>query len=142
MPCRSITCLSLWLQQIIDLLTSDKSRYFAQPRPMIVKYCITMTRQYLSSCSCLDVENQTNQWKSATKTFCWECHELPWDFGQDEKGRNGNCEFARTPPSYQNIIYLILGYFVIFVFKSKRYQKRKVKDLLNFLANILLSKPI
>ena len=35
---RSIICLSLRLRQIIDLLASDKSRYFAQPRPIIVKY--------------------------------------------------------------------------------------------------------
>ena len=36
--CRSIICLSLRLQQIIDLLATDKSRYFAQPRPIIVNY--------------------------------------------------------------------------------------------------------
>ena len=35
---RSIICLSLRLRQIIDLLTTDKSRYFAQPRPIIVNY--------------------------------------------------------------------------------------------------------
>ena len=35
---RSIICLSLRLRQIIDLLDADKSRYFAQPRPIIVKY--------------------------------------------------------------------------------------------------------
>ena len=33
---RSIICLSLRLRQIIDLLATDKSRYFAQPRPIIV----------------------------------------------------------------------------------------------------------
>ena len=33
----SIICLCLRLRQIIDLLASDKSRYFAQPRPIIVK---------------------------------------------------------------------------------------------------------
>ena len=33
---RSITCLSLRPRQIIDLLATDKSRYFAQPRPIIV----------------------------------------------------------------------------------------------------------
>ena len=37
--CRSIIiCLSLRLWQIIDPLATDKSRYFAQPRPIIVKY--------------------------------------------------------------------------------------------------------
>ena len=34
---RSIICLSLRLRQIIDLLATDKSQYFAQPRPIIVK---------------------------------------------------------------------------------------------------------
>ena len=32
---RSIICLSLQLQQIIDLLATDKSPYFAQPCPII-----------------------------------------------------------------------------------------------------------
>ena len=35
---RSIICLSLRLRQIIDLLATDKSRYFAQSRPIIVNY--------------------------------------------------------------------------------------------------------
>ena len=35
---RSIICLSLWLWQIIDLLATDKSQYFANPRPIIVNY--------------------------------------------------------------------------------------------------------
>ena len=35
---RSIIRLSLRFRQIIDLLTSDKSQYFAQPRPLIAKY--------------------------------------------------------------------------------------------------------
>ena len=33
-----IICLSLRLRQIIDLLVTDKSRYFAQPRPIIANY--------------------------------------------------------------------------------------------------------
>ena len=36
--CRSIICLCLRHRQIIDLLSTDKSRYFAQPRPIIVYY--------------------------------------------------------------------------------------------------------
>ena len=32
---RSIICLSLRLRKIIDLLTTDKSQYFAQPHPII-----------------------------------------------------------------------------------------------------------
>ena len=35
---RSFIYLSLRPRQIIDLLATDKSRYFAQPRPMIVNY--------------------------------------------------------------------------------------------------------
>ena len=35
---RSIICLSFRLQKIIDLLATNKSRYFAQPRPIIVNY--------------------------------------------------------------------------------------------------------
>ena len=35
---RSIICLSLRPWQIIDLLATDKSRYFAQPRPIIANY--------------------------------------------------------------------------------------------------------
>ena len=33
-----LICLSLRLRQIIELLATDKSRYFAQPRPIIVNY--------------------------------------------------------------------------------------------------------
>ena len=33
---RSIICLSLWLRQTIYLLATDKSRYFAQPCPIIL----------------------------------------------------------------------------------------------------------
>ena len=40
---RSIICLSLRLRQTIDLLAIDKSRYFAQPRSIIVN------RPFLSS---------------------------------------------------------------------------------------------
>ena len=43
---RSIICLSLRLRQIIDLLATDKSRYFAQPRPIIVNYLLTKKTIY------------------------------------------------------------------------------------------------
>ena len=36
---RSIICLRLRHRQIIDLLATDKSRYFAQSRPIIVYNC-------------------------------------------------------------------------------------------------------
>ena len=35
---RSIICLSLLLRQMFDLLATDKSQYFAQPRSIIIKY--------------------------------------------------------------------------------------------------------
>jgi len=35
---RSIICLCLRHRQINDLLTTDKSRYFARPRPIIIDY--------------------------------------------------------------------------------------------------------
>ena len=34
---RSTICLSLRIQQIIDLLATDKSQYIAQPRPIIMQ---------------------------------------------------------------------------------------------------------
>ena len=37
----SIICLILRLRQIIDLLATDKSRCFAQPRPILVNYSYT-----------------------------------------------------------------------------------------------------
>ena len=40
----SIISRSLRLRQIIDLLATDKSRYFAQPRPIIVSYLETYSR--------------------------------------------------------------------------------------------------
>ena len=46
----SIICLSLRLRQIIDLLATDKSRYFAQPRPIIVKYRANAIHQFCCCC--------------------------------------------------------------------------------------------
>ena len=40
----SIFCHSLRLRRMIDLLPTEKSRYFAQPRPIIVK-CLHRCRQ-------------------------------------------------------------------------------------------------
>ena len=39
---RSIIYLSLLLRQIIDLLATDNSQYFAQPRSIIVKYVLVV----------------------------------------------------------------------------------------------------
>ena len=38
LSCKSIICLSLCLWQIIDLFATEKSRYFAQPCPIIANY--------------------------------------------------------------------------------------------------------
>ena len=42
---RSIICLSLRLRQIIDLLGTDKLRYFAPPRPIIANYCALLSKR-------------------------------------------------------------------------------------------------
>ena len=51
---RSIICLSLRLRQIIYLLATDKSRYFAQPRPIIVNYLLRteITKSHLNDRIC------------------------------------------------------------------------------------------
>ena len=49
---RSIICLSLQLRQTIDLLATDKSRYFAQPRPIIVNF---VCMRVISNNNCADV---------------------------------------------------------------------------------------
>ena len=46
---RSVICLSLRPRQIIDLLATDKSRYFAQPRPIVFSICGQSTSQYCGS---------------------------------------------------------------------------------------------
>ena len=51
---RSIICLSLQHRQIIDLLATDKSRYFAQPRPIFANFLLSTCSgvfQGVSSCS-------------------------------------------------------------------------------------------
>ena len=60
----SIICLNLRLRQIIDLLATDKSRCFTQPRPIIVNYFLiarTIVHSYLThkwSWSLSEVHNQ------------------------------------------------------------------------------------
>ena len=51
---RSIICLSLRLQQILDLLATDKSRYFAQPRPIVNCFLFLKPRlgDFLSTTLC------------------------------------------------------------------------------------------
>ena len=43
---RSIICLNLRLRQKIDLLATDKSRYFAQSHPKIVNYLVKHTHRF------------------------------------------------------------------------------------------------
>jgi hypothetical protein len=45
-PRRSIICLCLRHRQIIYLLATDKSRYFAQPRPIIDNYLYDLPLDY------------------------------------------------------------------------------------------------
>ena len=50
---RSIICLCLRHRQTIDLLATDKSRYFAQSRPIIAYYyilLITLVGPHLVAC--------------------------------------------------------------------------------------------
>ena len=56
----SIICLSPRLRQIIDLLATDKSRYFAQPRSIIVT-CFFTTAKCMSSRTSLEQQGQQNQ---------------------------------------------------------------------------------
>ena len=44
---RAIICLSLRLRQMIDLLASDNSRYFSQPRPITVNYSNLLLQYFL-----------------------------------------------------------------------------------------------
>ena len=62
---RSIICLSLRLWQIIDLLATDKSRYFAQRRPLIANYSLrTLLELPLLP---LFYRNVLSAWKSISK---------------------------------------------------------------------------
>ena len=40
--CGSIICLSIRRRQIIDPLATDKSRYFAQPRPITINSVVSL----------------------------------------------------------------------------------------------------
>ena len=65
--CRSIIYLSLRLRlrQIIDLLATDKLRYFAQPRPIIANYSLrTLPKLPLLP---LFYRNVLSAWKSISK---------------------------------------------------------------------------
>ena len=56
----SVSRKSIWLRQIIDLLATDKSRYFAQPRPIIVNYS-----PYFYSLGAIFVGDWPNEWSGA-----------------------------------------------------------------------------
>ena len=74
---RSIICLSLRLRQIIDLLASDKSRYFPQPRPIIVNYLYSRFNVICSwkslpiSLSCKLLPVQWREYQLADKISQW-----------------------------------------------------------------------
>ena len=77
--CRSIICLSLRLRQIIDLLATDKSRYFAQPRLKIAK-CLFLIRcsisHLLQSSQNLCVANCHLALPSSQVSLCLESFSL------------------------------------------------------------------
>ena len=63
--------VSLRLQQIVDLLATDESRYFAQPRPIIVNYFLvytkTVDRVFCSLIGCsLGISSAINPERSQT----------------------------------------------------------------------------
>ena len=74
---RSIICLSLRLRQIIDLLASDKSRYFPQLRPIIVNYLYSRFNVIWSwkslpiSLSCKLLPVQWREYQLADKISQW-----------------------------------------------------------------------
>ena len=63
----SIICLSVRLRQIIDLLATDKSRYFAQPRPIIFSHWPTKA-EYYYNCN-----KQAITYSEQTEISSW-CH--------------------------------------------------------------------
>ena len=80
--CRSNICLSLRLLQIIDLLATDKSRYVAQPRPIIANYSFNIFPQFwLAKSTRVIHHNQllmTNFGRilCLTKKWCEKCSPL------------------------------------------------------------------
>ena len=82
---RSIICLSLRLRQIIDLLATDKLRYFAQPRPITANYSLRTLpelsllplfyRNFLSAWK--SISNHTPRTKNEIKNeILWNNHEV------------------------------------------------------------------
>ena len=80
---RSIICLSLLLWQIVDLLATNKSRYFAQPRPIIVNYLLIWTVETLFNV----VRSKTLAWARPFSSL----HQKPRGSGGNE---NGTVAFA------------------------------------------------
>ena len=90
---RSIICLCLRHRQIIDLLTTDKSRYFAQSRPIIVYYCLNSKRYPIAP-----TLKRDSREKPYVSTFLsqivhrWcilQIHTITALFTNTEKGRGG-----------------------------------------------------
>ena len=85
---RSIISLCLRLRQIIDLLASDKSRYFAQPCAIIVNYClITVFLPFLGlSFASILKRGEKNQLHTAVVQLPdkkqMEKKNLGWELGQ------------------------------------------------------------
>ena len=68
----SIICLSVRLRQIIDLLATDKSRYFAQPRPIIISHWPTKAKYYYNcnkQAITYSVQTEISSWCHFHKNF-------------------------------------------------------------------------
>ena len=68
----SIICLSVRLRQIIDLLATDKSRYFAQPRPIIISHWPTKAKYYYNcnkKAITYSVQTEISSWCHFHKNF-------------------------------------------------------------------------
>ena len=87
--CKSlIICLSLQFRQIMDLLANEKSQYFAQPHPIIVKYFEIETHRALIPSS-----------------ICVTAKQVPRDFRSRPLQATPCCDFRQsTDPSTATIL--------------------------------------
>ena len=94
---RSIICLGLRLRQIIDLLASDKSRYFVQPRPIIVNSVLpavleeTQALGFLNDCKCLVMGLR------ARATLVVQCSEVDLKSTEVSRGEISSASACKQP---------------------------------------------
>ena len=82
---RSIICRSRRLRQIIDLLATDKSRYFAQPHPIIANYYCWF------ACDVIKIKFQTKNYHEENNVFLFS------DTGGSEEGVLSLMSLQGTP---------------------------------------------